>query len=138
MEAVTLRVLWSFPRKSRGASILREWGPHFAEAKMHLKTRYPQAFTWPALVLYLAFFILPSLSGIIYAFTDWSSFSDDVNFVGLKNFRKLFSADEHYFDYFSNTFLFTAVTIVLKTVLGLALALLLDKGVRVWSIFIAR
>ena len=97
---------------------------------MHLKSRYPQAFAWPALFLFTAFFILPSLSGIYFAFTDWSSFSDEVNFVGLKNFHRLFSADEHYFDYFWNTFVFTVVTIVLKTIFGLGLALLLDKGVR--------
>jgi raffinose/stachyose/melibiose transport system permease protein len=97
---------------------------------MQLNARYPQLFTWPALLLYVAFFILPSLSGIIFAFTDWSSYSDEINFVGLKNFRKLFSADENYFAYFWNTFIFTAVTIILKTIFGLGLALLLDKGVR--------
>ena len=97
---------------------------------MQLNARYPQLFTWPALVLYTAFFILPSLGGIVYSFTDWSSYSDDVNFVGLKNFQKLFSSDENYFTYFWNTFVFTAVTIVLKTVFGLSLALLLDKGVK--------
>jgi raffinose/stachyose/melibiose transport system permease protein len=97
---------------------------------MQLNARYPQLFVWPALVLYAAFFILPSLGGIVYAFTDWSSYSDEVNFVGLKNFQKLFSADENYFTYFWNTFVFTAVTIVLKTIIGLSLALLLDKGVK--------
>jgi raffinose/stachyose/melibiose transport system permease protein len=97
---------------------------------MQLKSRYPQAFTWPALALYTTFFILPSLSGVVYAFTDWSSFSEDINFVGWRNFQKLFSADSNYFAYFWNTFVFTAVTIVLKTVFGLGLALLLDKGVK--------
>ena len=97
---------------------------------MNLRNRYPLYFALPALVLYGVFFIVPSLSGIVYAFTDWSSYSDEVNFVGLKNFIKLFARDEHYLDYFSNTFIFTAVTIVLKTVVGLGLALLLNEGVR--------
>ena len=96
---------------------------------MQLNARYPQLFTWPALV-HTAFFIVPSLSGIFFAFTTWSSYSDEVNFVGLKNFYKLFSADENDFTYFGNTFVFTAVTIVLKAIFGLGLALLLDKGVR--------
>ena len=97
---------------------------------MNLRSRYPLYFAVPALVLYGIFFIVPSLSGIVHAFTDWSSYSDEVNFVGLKNFIKLFSPNEHYLRYFSNTFIFTAVTIVLKTVVGLGLALLLNEGVK--------
>jgi raffinose/stachyose/melibiose transport system permease protein len=97
---------------------------------MYLNSRYPQAFAWPALALYSVFFILPSVGGLIYGFTDWSSYSDEVHFIGLQNFRRVFSPEEHYFAYFWNTFLFTAVTIVVKTVFGLALALLLDRGVR--------
>jgi raffinose/stachyose/melibiose transport system permease protein len=97
---------------------------------MKLRSRYPLYFAAPALVLYGVFFIIPSVSGVVYAFTDWSSYSDEVNFVGLKNFAKLFSPNEHYLTYFSNTFIFTGVTIVLKTSLGLALALLLNEGVK--------
>ena len=97
---------------------------------MKFGNRYPFYFAVPALLLYGTFFIIPSLSGIVYAFTDWSSYSDEVNFVGLKNFIKLFSSNEHYLGYFSNTFIFTAVTIVLKTVVGLGLALLLNEGIK--------
>ena len=97
---------------------------------MKIRSRYPRYFALPALLLYGTFFIIPSLSGIIYAFTDWSSFSDEVNFVGLRNFAKIFSPGEYYLAYFSNTFVFTGATIVLKTVLGLGLALLLNEGVK--------
>ncbi|MEO5808424.1 sugar ABC transporter permease [Devosia sp.] len=92
--------------------------------------RYPLYFAIPALLLYGMFYIVPSLGGIAYAFTDWSSYSDEVNFVGLKNFIKLFSPGEHYLGYFWNTFLFTLVTIILKTIFGLGLALLLNEGVK--------
>jgi raffinose/stachyose/melibiose transport system permease protein len=97
---------------------------------MRTPSRYPLSFTVPALALYALFFIIPSVGGIIYAFTDWSSFSDEVNFVGLKNFAKIFSPQEHYLTYLWNTLLFTAVTIVLKTIIGLGLALLLNEGVK--------
>ena len=97
---------------------------------MNFRSRYPVYFAVPALILYGIFFIVPSLGGIIYAFTDWSSYSDEVNFVGLKNFVKLFSPGEHYLGYFSNTFLFTGITIIIKTVVGLGLALLLNEGVK--------
>lgn len=92
--------------------------------------RYPLYFLVPALVLYLVFFILPSLLGIGYSFTDWNTYSENINYVGLQNFAQIFSPDESYLAYIGNTLLFTAVTIVLKTVLGLALAILLSEGVR--------
>ena len=92
--------------------------------------RYPLYFTLPALVLYVAFFIIPSAAGIGYAFTDWSAFSQQVNFIGWQNFQQIFSPHEKYLTYISNTLTFTAITVVLKTVFALGLALLLNEGVR--------
>ena len=82
------------------------------------------------LALYIVFFILPSVVGIGYSFTDWNTYSDEVSYVGLDNFKRIFSADENYLDYIYNTLVFTALTVILKTVLGLALAILLNEGVR--------
>ncbi len=97
---------------------------------MKLRSRYPYYFVLAALILYVVFFIIPSLSGIAYAFTDWNAYSDQVNFVGLQNFQTIFSPGENYLSYMSNTFIFTGITIILKTVFGLGLALLLNEGVR--------
>ncbi|MBU2532523.1 MAG: sugar ABC transporter permease [Alphaproteobacteria bacterium] len=91
---------------------------------------YPFYFIIAVLVLYLTFFIIPSLSGIYFSFTDWSSYSDEINFIGFENFEKILSPDENYLGYIWNTFLFTFWTIILKTVFGLALALLLNEGVK--------
>ncbi len=89
---------------------------------------YPFYFVAGALVLYLLFFVLPSLMGFFYAFTDWNSYSSDVNFVGLANFGLIFSSDQGYLHYIANTVIFTVVTIVLKTVIALGLAVLLTQG----------
>jgi raffinose/stachyose/melibiose transport system permease protein len=97
---------------------------------MKLRSRYPYYFVLAALILYVVFFIIPSLSGIAYAFTDWNAYSDEVNFVGLQNFQTILSPGENYLSYISNTLVFTAITIILKTVFGLGLALLLSEGVR--------
>ena len=97
---------------------------------MNLRNRYPFYFVLPALTLYIVFFIVPNVSGIGLSFTDWNSYRSEINFVGLANFKKIFSADEAYLSYFSNTFMFTVSTSVLKLVLGLALALLLNQGVK--------
>jgi raffinose/stachyose/melibiose transport system permease protein len=91
---------------------------------------YPFYFVSGALVLYTLFFVLPSLLGFFYAFTDWNSYSAAVNYVGLDNFALIFSADQGYLHYIANTLIFTFVTIVLKTGLALGLAVLLTQGVR--------
>ena len=97
---------------------------------MNKKQLYPWYFASGALVIYGVLFVLPSLVGIGYSFTDWSSYSDEVSFVGLKNFADVFSPKRDYLGYIWNTLWFTAVTTVLKTVLALAFAMLLAKGVR--------
>jgi len=91
---------------------------------------YPFYFVIGALTLYLVFFVLPSLMGIYYAFTDWNSYSPEVNFVGLENFKLIFSSNQGYLHYISNTIIFTTTTILLKTVIALGLAILLTQGIR--------
>lgn len=91
---------------------------------------YPFYFVGGALVLYGVFFVLPSILGFVYAFTDWNSFSTDVNWVGLDNFKTIFSSSQGYLGFIKNTIVFTAATIVLKTVIALALALLFTSGAR--------
>jgi raffinose/stachyose/melibiose transport system permease protein len=91
---------------------------------------YPFYFVIGALTLYLVFFVLPSLMGIYYAFTDWNSYSPEVNFVGLANFKLIFSSNQGYLHYISNTIIFTTTTILLKTIIALGLAILLTQGIR--------
>ena len=91
---------------------------------------YPFYFTFGALILYLVFVVLPGFMGIAYSFTDWSSYSTEVNFVGLDNFNTIFSGGEKYLGYIKNTLSFTLYTSILKTVIGLFLAVLLNYGVR--------
>ncbi len=97
---------------------------------MKNKRAYPTYFALGALIVYSVLYVIPSLIGIGYSFTDWSAFFDEVHFVGLKNFRLVFSSDENYIKYLGNTVLFTFVTTLAKNVIGLALAVLLTKRVR--------
>lgn len=91
---------------------------------------YPFYFVGGALLLYVLFFVLPSVMGLYYAFTDWNSYSPEVNFIGLDNFALIFSSGHGYLRFISNTILFTLATIVTKTVIALGLAVLLTRGVR--------
>jgi raffinose/stachyose/melibiose transport system permease protein len=86
---------------------------------MRRQSPYPFSFALGALILYLVFIIIPGISGIAYSFTDWNSYHPEVNYVGLDNFKTI-----------SNTLIFVLITIVLKTVFALALALLLNNVVK--------
>ena len=91
---------------------------------------YPWYFAIGALIIYSALYVLPGLVGIGYSFTDWSSYSTEVHFVGLENFRQLLGSNESYMKYIGNTLLFTVVTTVMKTGLALIFALALSKDIK--------
>jgi raffinose/stachyose/melibiose transport system permease protein len=97
---------------------------------MDKKRIYPWYFAAGALVIYGVLFVIPSIVGVGYSFTDWSSYSDQISFVGLKNFIEVFSPTRDYLGDIWNTLWFTAATTILKTGLGLTFAVLLSKGVR--------
>lgn len=97
---------------------------------MNKKKVYPIYFVYGALTLYIVLFVIPSVIGIGYSFTDWSAYSDKLNFVGFDNFKLIFSSDEDYIAIISNTFKFTFITTILKNVLGLFLAILLTKSIK--------
>ena len=90
---------------------------------------YPFYFSIGALVLYSLFMVLPGLMGFYLSFTDWNRYSSDIHFIGLRNFALIFSK-QNYWHSITNTIIFTLVTIVLKTVVALLLALLLTKGLK--------
>jgi raffinose/stachyose/melibiose transport system permease protein len=90
---------------------------------------YPFYFSIGATLLYSLFIVIPGLMGIYFSFTDWSRYSDEVHFIGFDNFALIFSK-QNYWHSISNTLIFTVVTITLKTVIALMLALLLTKGLK--------
>jgi raffinose/stachyose/melibiose transport system permease protein len=103
--------------------------------KHRKRNRYPFYFVLGALSLYLVFSIIPGITGILYSFTDWSGYTTQINFIGLDNFKTIFSASENYLLFIKNTFVFTIITIILKTAFGLALALILTEGVKRFAYF---
>lgn len=97
---------------------------------------YPFYFAIGALILYLLFFVLPSVMGLFYSFTDWNSYTTEVNWVGLDNFKTIFaSTGQGYVSFIRNTVVFTISTIILKTVIALGLAVLLTQGIKRLSYF---
>ena len=73
-------------------------------------------------MVYLVVVIYPSLAGAVYAFTDWSGIGGAPNWVGLDNFKRLFTDDQS-FGALRNTVLLTIFIVIVQNAVGLALAL---------------
>ncbi len=97
---------------------------------MSKRKLYPTYFAAGALIIYFVLFFLPGVIGVCYSFTNWSAYSDELKFVGFENFKTVFSLDENYLKIIMNTLSFTVITTILKNVIGLILALLLTKSIR--------
>ncbi|MDO4622073.1 MAG: sugar ABC transporter permease [Eubacteriales bacterium] len=91
---------------------------------------YPWYFAAGALLIYTLLAVVPGIVGIGYSFTDWSAYSKELHFVGFKNFQQVFSADQDYLKYIMNTLVFTAVTTIFKTGLGLLFAVVLCSNIK--------
>ncbi len=92
---------------------------------MNNNIKYPWYFAIGAVLLYFVFFFLPGLLGIFLSFTDWNIYFNDLNFVGLENYKRVLSIE--YTQYIGNTLYFTIITTIAKTVLGCLIALLLTQ-----------
>ena len=84
-------------------------------------------FVLPALIPLIVFWIYPILRSVYISFTDWDYMSPTYNFVFLDNFIALFR-DARFYDALWNTIVFTVGTLIPTIVLGLLLALLMQKA----------
>lgn len=93
-------------------------------------------FPLPAVVLYVVFFVIPTVQAVQYAATDWDGFSPDYNNVGTDNIVKLVTGGDSLFtNALVNNVQFLLVVVVLQTLLSLGLALMLLRTTTV-SVFV--
>jgi ABC-type sugar transport system permease subunit len=81
------------------------------------------------LTAYLIIVIIPLLSSFFFSFTNWNGFNPAYKMIGLDNFVKAFQ-DELFIGAFKNTVIWMVMAIILPVVIGLALALLLQEGIK--------
>lgn len=88
----------------------------------------PATFIWAAVV------IIPFLYGIGITFTDWNGLSLDINFIGLKNYKTVFS-DPTFLSAFLKTVIYVLFTVIVSNVVGFFLALVVTSGIRFQGLF---
>ncbi|MDF2936046.1 MAG: transporter permease [Paenibacillaceae bacterium] len=105
-------------RKARRA---REWGVQLV-------------FVGPAFVFFSAVVLIPFFLGMYYSFTDWNGVNTHMSWVGLENFRQIFTEDKAFWQAFSFTARFSLCSVVLMNLLAFSLAFLLTRPLKTRNI----
>lgn len=99
-----------------------------------LRRRFALWLLLPALVLYVGFYVLPTLGSYWLAFFNWPGIGPVGEFVGLDNFSRLFHDDEFLGAALHNLWIFLVLLVVTNTA-SLGLALLLDRKFKLRSVY---
>jgi multiple sugar transport system permease protein len=94
--------------------------------------RTPWLMVLPALLLILAINIVPLVYSTVLAFFQWNLIqaATPPRFIGIDNFIRLITRDPQFISATLNTGIMVVATVVVQTVLGVAVALLLDQKLR--------
>jgi len=93
---------------------------------------FPRRLDWfyvPALVLFAVFSIYPLISGVSLSLTNWNGYSRSKAFIGFDNYLRLLD-DEVFRTALVNTLIYGVGSTIIQQVLGLGLAVVLDRVVR--------
>lgn len=89
------------------------------------------AFMTPALIIFCVLVIIPILMSLVLAFTDWNFLSgiEGIEFVGTKNFLKLFTRDRKFILALKNTVIYAFTTAPISIIIALLFAYMLNDKV---------
>jgi len=96
--------------------------------------RYFPLFVLPTLIAFIIAFLIPFVLGIGLSFTRFTTISDAV-FVGLKNYRQIFSSGSDFLHALWFTVKFTVVSVISVNLIAFLLALALTKGLKGTNLF---
>lgn len=84
------------------------------------------AFIAPAFIFFTLFIIVPTISSVYYSFTSWDGISPNVKFVGLANYKEIFTS-ARFGNALKNTIILTVFISICENVMALGLALIVDN-----------
>jgi raffinose/stachyose/melibiose transport system permease protein len=87
-------------------------------------------FVGPVLLAFTLVVLIPFFTGIYYAFTDWNGITGSVKWVGLDNFKYIFTEDKQFQQSFILTTKYTVFAIILTNIIGFGLALLVAQKLK--------
>ncbi len=92
-------------------------------------------FLAPAIIFFIVLFVIPVLRALQYSFYDWPLGVPQKTFIGLENYRRLFTDDPVFLISIWNTIRFTVGSLVPTLGLALGVALILNQGLKALGLF---
>jgi multiple sugar transport system permease protein len=87
---------------------------------------YGYLFIGPWLICFIVFMAIPFVTSFVLSFTDYNMLSEP-KFIGLNNYIELFTKDKLFWQALSVTFRFVFLSVPLRLLFALAIALLLNR-----------
>ncbi|MCI9359429.1 MAG: sugar ABC transporter permease [Hungatella sp.] len=84
------------------------------------------AFIAPAFIFYTLFIIWPTVSSVYYSFTSWDGISPKLRFIGLANYKEIFTS-ARFGNALKNTVILTVFISIFENAFALILALIVDS-----------
>jgi len=84
-------------------------------------------FILPALIAIACTFFIPFFMSMIYSFTEWNGIQKSPKFIGLDNFKQIFSGDANFISSSIFTIKYTFFYIIIINVFAILLAVILDQ-----------
>lgn len=78
-----------------------------------------------AFVIYTGLLIIPIILSFAYSFTNWDGYAKDIDFVGLRNYIRIFRSDAM-ISALKNSFIFCFFNVVVITILAIPLSLVFN------------
>lgn len=103
-------------------------GTALGNAKLFLLFAFPAIFIWVSVV------VIPFFYGLGITFTDWDGMSMDINFIGIANYKEVFS-DPTFITSLLKTVIFVVGSVVLSNLLGFLLGLAVTSGIKGQKLF---
>lgn len=83
----------------------------------------------PALLVYGVFAFYPMVDVVKLSFMKWNGLTTTMEFVGLENFRQIFTIDTVFWGAFRNTVIWTVLSLIVPPLAGFLLALGLNQPI---------
>ncbi|MSS62334.1 carbohydrate ABC transporter permease [Velocimicrobium porci] len=90
------------------------------------RTAFIAICTLPAVILFIVFMIIPTINVFKMSLYKWGGFSNNKTFVGLNNFKLLFT-DEKFYRSFQNSILLIVLVTIITMTLSLIFAAILSR-----------
>ena len=125
--------------EARGAEDIRVCTSVLSRNQVKSKLNFSNFYSYlfmilPAFIIFVVFYLIPSLSSFFISFTNYNGVSLDFKLIGFKNYLVLFK-DSVFLASIGNTLVFTVAVTIFQNILGILFAVALNQALKLKKLF---